>query len=46
MRFLFDDESFSFGALRAAGYSHYAAPDLDEVLVTCRAIPEGNEAAR
>ena len=45
MKFLFDDESFSFEALRAAGYIAYAGADLGEVLVTCRRIPEGDEAA-
>ena len=28
MKFLFDDESFSFEALRAAGYASGAAPIL------------------
>lgn len=45
MKFLFDDESFSFEALRAAGYATYAGAELGEVLVTCRAIPEGDEDA-
>ncbi|WP_285591914.1 alpha/beta fold hydrolase [Actinomycetospora sp. NBRC 106378] len=45
MKFLYDDESFSFEALRAAGYAPYAGAELGEVLVTCRAIPEGDEAA-
>ncbi|QKV74100.1 S9 family peptidase [Amycolatopsis sp. Hca4] len=45
MKFLFDDESFSFEALRAAGYTAHAGADLGEVLVTCRNIPEGDEAA-
>ncbi|WP_290060234.1 alpha/beta hydrolase family protein [Amycolatopsis solani] len=45
MKFLFDDPSFSFEALRAAGYLAYAGADLGEVLVTCREIPEGDEAA-
>ncbi|MGW3960925.1 alpha/beta hydrolase family protein [Amycolatopsis sp. NPDC005003] len=45
MKFLFDDESFSFEALRAAGYAAYAGADLGEVLVTCREIPEGDEEA-
>jgi len=45
MKFLFDDESFSFEALRAAGYTAYAGADLGEVLVTCRQIPEGDEQA-
>jgi pimeloyl-ACP methyl ester carboxylesterase len=45
MKFLFDDESFSFEALRAAGYAAYAGADLGEVLVTSRQIPEGDENA-
>ncbi len=36
MKFLFDDESFSFEALRAAGYADYGGAELGEVLVTCR----------
>lgn len=45
MKFLYDDESFSFEALRAAGYATYGGAELGEVLVTCRKIPEGDEAA-
>src|SRR5882757_416640 len=45
MKFLFDDESFSFEALRAAGFANYGGADLGEVLVAARAIPDGDEAA-
>jgi alpha-beta hydrolase superfamily lysophospholipase len=45
MKFLFDDESFSFEALRAACFANYGGAELGEVLVTARAIPEGDEAA-
>lgn len=45
MKFLFEDESFSFEALRAAGYATYGGAELGEVLVTCREIPEGDEEA-
>jgi pimeloyl-ACP methyl ester carboxylesterase len=45
MKFLFDDESFSFEALRAAGFANYGGADLGEVLVTARAIPDGDEVA-
>ncbi|MGW7695147.1 dipeptidyl aminopeptidase, partial [Streptomyces asiaticus] len=45
MKFLYDDESFSFEALRSAGYAAYGGADLGEVLVTCRQIPEGDEEA-
>jgi pimeloyl-ACP methyl ester carboxylesterase len=43
MKFLFDDESFSFEALRAAGYAATGGADLGEVLVTCSKIPDGDE---
>ena len=45
MKFLFDDESFSFETLRAAGFANYGGAELGEVLVTARAIPDGDEAA-
>ena len=45
MKFLFDDQSFSFEALRAAGFANYGGADLGEILVTARAIPDGDEAA-
>ena len=45
MKFLFDDEVFSFEALRAAGHGAYGGADLGEVLVTARAIPEGDDVA-
>ena len=45
MKFLFEDESFSFEALRTAGYAAYGGADLGEVLVTARGIPDGDEAA-
>jgi pimeloyl-ACP methyl ester carboxylesterase len=45
MKFLFDDASFSFEALRAAGFANYGGADLGEVLVTARAIPDGDEAS-
>ncbi|MEV6604539.1 alpha/beta hydrolase [Kutzneria sp. NPDC051319] len=45
MMFLFEDESFSFEALRAAGFANYGGADLGEILTTVRAIPEGDEAA-
>ncbi|MGV0738270.1 alpha/beta hydrolase [Mycobacterium syngnathidarum] len=45
MKFLFDDESFSFETLRAAGYANAGGADLGEILVTARAIPEGDEVA-
>ncbi|WP_040805524.1 alpha/beta hydrolase family protein [Nocardia concava] len=45
MKFLFDDESFSFEALRTACFADYDGADLGEVLVTARGIAEGDEAS-
>ncbi|WP_327067885.1 alpha/beta hydrolase family protein [Kitasatospora sp. NBC_01302] len=45
MRFLFEDESFSFEALRAAGFANDGGADLGEVVTTARNIPEGDEEA-
>ncbi|MGW3210174.1 alpha/beta hydrolase family protein [Streptomyces sp. NPDC001135] len=45
MRFLFEDQSFSFEALRAAGFANYGGADLGEVLSTVRTIGEGDEEA-
>jgi hypothetical protein len=45
MKFLFDDESFSFEALRTAGFALYGGADLGEVLATARDIGEGDEAS-
>jgi pimeloyl-ACP methyl ester carboxylesterase len=45
MKFLFDDESFSFETLRAAGFADYGGADLGEVLSTARHIGEGDEAS-
>src|SRR5690242_5045787 len=44
MKFLFDDESFSFEALRTARFTLYGGADLGEVLATARHIGEGDEA--
>src|SRR3954454_4225809 len=45
MKFLFDNESFSFETLRAAGFANYGGAELGEVIVTARAVPEGDEPA-
>ncbi|NVZ37600.1 alpha/beta fold hydrolase [Pseudomonas sp. 21615526] len=45
MKFLFKNESFSFETLRTAGFAGYSGADLGEVLMTAKAIPEGNEEA-
>jgi len=44
MKFLFDDEAFSFETLRTAGFAMYGGADLGEVLVTAGAITSGDEA--
>jgi pimeloyl-ACP methyl ester carboxylesterase len=45
MRFLFDDESFSFETLRATGFSVYGGADVGEILATAAAISAGDEAS-
>ncbi|MEV0195198.1 alpha/beta fold hydrolase [Nonomuraea sp. NPDC050691] len=45
MKFLFEDESFSFETLRSACFAGYGGADLGEVIVTARAIPDGDEDA-
>jgi len=45
MKFLFDDESFSFETLRAAGFARDGGADLGEILSTAREIPDGDEDA-
>ena len=40
MRFLFDDDSFSFETLRTAGFALYGGADLGDVLVTAKSRPE------
>jgi pimeloyl-ACP methyl ester carboxylesterase len=44
MKFLFDNENFSFETLRTAGFAVYGGADLGEVLVTASKIGEGDEA--
>ncbi len=44
MKFLFDDDSFSFEALRTTGFAAYGGADLGEVLATAGKIGEGDEA--
>lgn len=41
--FFKSNESFSYEALRAAGYSNYGGADLAEVIVICSKIRPGNE---
>lgn len=45
MRFAFDDPSFDFEALRAAGYADFAGAQLGEVLAVASRIPEGDTGA-
>jgi hypothetical protein len=45
MKFLFDDEAFSFETLRTTGFAAYGGADLGEVLTTARHIGEGDEAS-
>ncbi|MGA9875018.1 MAG: alpha/beta fold hydrolase [Solirubrobacteraceae bacterium] len=45
MRFLFENESFSFEALRTAGQSLDGGADLGEVITTCDRIADGDIAA-
>jgi pimeloyl-ACP methyl ester carboxylesterase len=45
MKFLFDNEAFSFEALRTTGFTAYGGADLGEVLATAGRIGEGDEAA-
>ncbi|MFI5782407.1 alpha/beta hydrolase family protein [Nocardia sp. NPDC051570] len=43
MKFLFDDESYSFETLRAAGFACYGGAELGEVLTTAARITEGDD---
>jgi len=45
MEFLFKDYSFKFEALRAAGFAVDGGADINEVILTAAAIPEGDEEA-
>lgn len=45
MKFLFEDESFSFETLRGAGFAVDGAADLSEIVITAGRIGEGDEDA-
>jgi hypothetical protein len=45
MKFLFDDDSFSFDMLRTAGFALHGKAHLGEVLVTTAAITGRNQAS-
>jgi pimeloyl-ACP methyl ester carboxylesterase len=43
MRFLFNDEAFSFETLRAVGFSEYAGAQLGEVVALAARVKDGDE---
>ena len=43
MRFLFNDEAFSFETLRTAGFSEYAGAQLGEVVALATRVKDGDE---
>src|ERR1700682_4083439 len=45
MKFLFDDDTFSFDLLRTTGFANYFGADLGEVLATARQITDGDQAS-
>ena len=42
MKFLFEDDTFSFETLRTTGFGNYFGTDLGEVLATARQITDGD----
>lgn len=42
MRFMFDDDAFSFETLRAVGYTAYGGADIGEVMATAARITAGD----
>ena len=45
MKFLFEDDTFSFETLRTTGFASYSGADLGEVLATAARITDGDEAS-
>jgi hypothetical protein len=45
MKFLFEDDTFSFEALRTTGFANYFGADLGEVLATATRITDGDKAS-
>jgi hypothetical protein len=45
MKFLFEDDTFSFETLRTAGFADYFGADLGEVLATAARITDGDDAS-
>ena len=43
MKFLFDDDTFSFETLRTTGFANYFGADLGEVLATANRIHDGDQ---
>jgi alpha-beta hydrolase superfamily lysophospholipase len=43
MKFLFEDDTFSFETLRTTGFANYFGADLGEVLATARQITDGDQ---
>jgi hypothetical protein len=43
MKFLFDDDTFSFETLRSTGFASYFGADLGEVLATAARIRDGDQ---
>jgi hypothetical protein len=42
VKFLFEDDTFSFETLRTTGFGNYFGTDLGEVLATARQITDGD----
>ena len=45
MKFLFEDDTFSFETLRTTGFANYFGADLGEVLATAAQITDGDQAS-
>jgi alpha-beta hydrolase superfamily lysophospholipase len=45
VKFLFDDDTFSFETLRTTGFANYSGADLGEVLATANRITDGDQAS-
>jgi hypothetical protein len=45
MKFLFEDDTFSFETLRTTGFANSFGADLGEVLATARQVTDGDQAS-
>src|SRR6476659_4074169 len=45
MKFLFENDTFSFETLRTTGFANYFGADLGEVLATAARITDGDQAS-